>query len=186
MSPFIDRKPGLKWFKWLFSTKDFASLEDNIEVWKNYLTPSFLPVRITTGKTYYKVIGYCQHLVVRQFSLSQLHPPSIPMILKMIYDDDFDKLSEAQYQQCLHSLDGHIPDFVHVSFHASHECTESFSLWCNIYYLSNLVNETSFCANLISAFPYLQSKTKKNKGMHIKEIQAFHNFFEVVYNPLNV
>jgi len=22
--------------------------------------------------------------------------------------------------------------------------------------------------------------------MHIKEIQAFHNFFEVVYNPLNV
>jgi len=100
----------------------------------------------------------------------------------------FDKISEAQYQQCLQSLVGHVPDFVPVSFQASHECTESFSLWWNKYYFSNLVvvDEPAFRSKLINAFPSLQNKEKKNKGTHIKEIQAFHNFFEVLYNQLNI
>ena len=46
------------------------------------------------------------------------------LMKRSIYDYDFDKMTEAQYQQCLHSLDGHIPDFVLVSFQASQECTE--------------------------------------------------------------
>lgn len=95
-------------------------------------------------------------------------------------------MSEAQYHQRLRFFAGRTPSFVPVSFQASNECTESFSLWRKKYYLSNLVDEPAFRTNLITAFPSLQSKSKENKGMHIKEIQDFHKFFEVVHNPLNV
>lgn len=87
------------------------------------------------------------------------------MILKSIYEDDFDKMTEAQYQQCIHSLVGHISDFVHVSFQASDECTKSFSLWWKKYYFTNLVDEPTFRTKLISAFPSLQNISKKTKGM---------------------
>ena len=96
------------------------------------------------------------------------------MILKFIYEDDFDKMREARYQQCLHSFVGHIPDFVPVSLQASHECTENFSLWWNKYYFTNLVDEPKFRTKLVSVFPSLQNISKKTKGMHVKEIQAFH------------
>jgi len=122
MAPFLDRKLGPKWFKREFPTEDPEVLRDNIKVWKNYLTPTLLPVKITTDKTCYKVIGYYRYLVARQFGLSQLRPTSMATFLEIIYDD-FDKMSEAQYHQRLHfSL---TPDFVPVSFQASHECTET-------------------------------------------------------------
>jgi len=77
MTPFIDRKLGPKWFQRKFPTEDSKVPKDNIEVWKNYLIPTFLPVRISTGKTAYKVISYYPHLVARQFGLIQLQPASI-------------------------------------------------------------------------------------------------------------
>jgi len=55
-----------------------------------------------------------------------------------------------------------------------------------IHIIAHLVDDATFRAKLTNVFPYLKSKSKKTKGMHIKEIHAFHKFFEVVYNPLNV
>ncbi|KEH26231.1 kinase superfamily protein, putative [Medicago truncatula] len=63
------------------------------------------------------------------------------------------------------SLVGHVPDFVPISFQASHKCTESFSLWWNKYYFNNLIDEPVFRTKLINAFPSLQNKEKKNKVM---------------------
>jgi len=80
----------------------------------------------------------------------------------MIYDN-FDKMLEAQYRQCLCSFAGRTPSFVSVSFQASNECTGSFSLRWQKYYLSYLVDKPTFCTNLISAFPSLQRKSEKKK-----------------------
>jgi len=58
MAPFIDRKHVPKWFQRIFPTEESIALADNVEIWRNYLTLTFLLVRITNGKTDYKAIGY--------------------------------------------------------------------------------------------------------------------------------
>jgi len=70
MAPFVGRKLGPKWFQREFPTKKSKYLTNNVEVWKAYLTPTFLPVRITTGKNDFKFIGYYPHLVSHQFGSS--------------------------------------------------------------------------------------------------------------------
>lgn len=77
MAPFVGCKLGPKGFQREFPTKETKHLKDNVEVWKAYSTPIFLPVRITTGKTDFKLIGYYPHLVARQFGLSEFKPATI-------------------------------------------------------------------------------------------------------------
>jgi len=96
MGPFVGRKLGPKWFQREFPTKETKHLKNNVEVWKAYLTPTFIPVRITTGKTNFKLIGYYPHLVARQFGLSQFKSVTIATFCETIYDN-FDKMSEAPY-----------------------------------------------------------------------------------------
>lgn len=40
--------------------------------------------------------------------------------------------------------------------------------------------------HLTDTFSYLQTKFKKIRGTHIKEIQAFQKYFENVYNPCHL
>ena len=185
MAPFVGRKLGPKWFQSKFPSKEPKYLTNNVEVWKAYLTPTFLHVRITAGKNYFKLIGYYPHLVAHQFGLSQFKPAAIATFCETIYEN-FHKMSEVSYQQHLSVCNGLILTMEPISFQISHECTESFSLWWHSYYFAHLVDDTAFRAKLTNAFPSLQSKSKKTKGIHIKEIHAFHKFFEIVYNPLNV
>lgn len=178
MTPFINRKLGPKWFQREFPTKYSKVLKDNIEVWRNYLTSTLLPVRITNSKTDYKVICYYPHLAARRFGLSKLRPTSIATFLQTIYDD-FDKMSEAQYHQRLRFFAGRTPSFVPVSFQASNECTESFSLWRKKYYLSNLVDEPAFRTNLITAFPSCRASRRKIKVCTSKRFKISINFLKL-------
>ena len=95
-------------------------------------------------------------------------------------------MSKTPYQQHLSVCNDLAPTIELISFKTFHECTESFSLWWHSYYFAHLVNVTMFRAKLTNVFPSLQSQSKKTKVMHIKEIHAFHKFFEDLYNPLNV
>jgi len=45
---------------------------------------------------------------------------------------------------------------------------------------NNISHEPDQC------FSFFAEQIEENKGMHVKEIQAFHKFFQVVYNPLNI
>jgi len=91
MAPFVGRKLGPKWFQREFQIKETKHVKDNVEVWKAYLTTTFLPMRITAGKTDYKLIGYYPHLVARQFGLSQFKPATIATFCETI-DEIFDKM----------------------------------------------------------------------------------------------
>lgn len=102
-------------------------MKNNVEVWKAYLTPTFLLVRITTGKTDYNLIGYYRHLVARQFGLSQFKLATIATFCETIYEN-LEKMPEAPYQQHLRDLNSLAPTIEPISFHISHDFTESFSL----------------------------------------------------------
>ena len=48
------------------------------------------------------------------------------------------------------------------------------------------MNPDSLLPQLISSFNLVQKQLKKNKGTHIREIQAFQKFFQTVYDPLHL
>jgi hypothetical protein len=48
------------------------------------------------------------------------------------------------------------------------------------------VNPDHLLPQLILAFNVVQNKTKKSKGTHIREIQAFQKYFQNVYDPLHL
>jgi len=66
-------------------------------------------------------------------------------------------------------------------------CTEAFFRWWQDYYRrqNNRVKPENLLPQLISAFDIVQNKVKKNKGTHIREIQAFQKNFQTVYDPLH-
>jgi len=73
-------------------------------------------------------------------------------------------------------------------FAISHACTEAFFRWWQDYYRrqANRVNPEILLPQLISTFDIVQSKAKKNKGTHIREIQAFQKKFQIVYDLLHL
>jgi len=78
------------------------------------------------------------------------------------------------------------------NLHHIHEqvfaCTEAFFRWWQDYYKrqANRTNPDSLLPQLISAFDIVQNKSKKSKGTHIREIQAFQKYFQTVYDPLHL
>jgi hypothetical protein len=51
---------------------------------------------------------------------------------------------------------------------------------------TNRVNLDNLLPQLILAFNTVQSRTKKSKGTHIREIQAFQKYFQTAYDPLHL
>jgi len=100
MPPFVARKLGPRWFQREFPLKETRNLKNNVEVWKAYLTLTFLSVKITIGKTDYKLIGYYPHLVARQFGLSQLRPEPIAIFCETIYEN----LTKCQRPNTINNL----------------------------------------------------------------------------------
>ena len=48
------------------------------------------------------------------------------------------------------------------------------------------MNPDSLLPQLISAFDIVKNKSKKSKGTHIREIQAFQKYFQTVFDPLHL
>jgi hypothetical protein len=48
------------------------------------------------------------------------------------------------------------------------------------------VNPDQLLPQLILSFNVAQNKTKKSKGTHIREIQAFQKYFQTTYDPLHL
>jgi len=135
-------------------------------------------MRMTTNKTNYKLIGYYPHFVGLQFRLSQFKSVTIATFCGTIYEN-FEKMAETPYHQLLSAFNGLALTIEPIPFQISHWCIESFSLWWHSYYFAHLIDETTFRAKRINAFPSLHNKSKKTKGTHIKEIQVFINFLRL-------
>jgi len=77
--------------------------------------------------------------------------------------------------------------FKPIPYVSSFACTETFYRWWRDYYKrqSTRVDPDSLLPQLMLAFN-VQRKLKKNKGTHIREIQAFQKFFQTAYNPLHL
>lgn len=68
-------------------------------------------------------------------------------------------------------------DFHTFEYEESYFCTKEFYQWWSEYYFTNSTNELNLLAQLIAIFPSLQKRTKKSRGTHMQEIQAFHIYF---------
>jgi len=75
-----------------------------------------------------------------------------------------------------------------VPFAASFACTEAFFRWWQDYYKRQAArtNPDTLLPQQISALDVVQNKSKKRKGTHTREIQAFQKYFQTVYDPLHL
>jgi hypothetical protein len=170
LAPFTTRIRGPAWFRKEFPA---TSIEDEAEInaiWKAYLTPTFLSSRITTGGPY-GVYSYQPNHVARQFGLVQAKPSS----LYKCVDDLKQPLIEHVWRSILRQTQRQDLVFEPIPFALSHACTEAFFRWWQDYYRrqANRVNPNALLPQLILSFNIMQKKSKKRKGTHILEIQAF-------------
>ena len=68
-------------------------------------------------------------------------------------------------------------------FKPSFYCTQEFDTWWKAYHTREFSNVATLTRYLTNVFSSLQQKFNKGKAKHVKEIQAFHKYFEIVYNP---
>jgi len=155
-------------------------------MWKAYLTPTLLSSRIfPTNSTHsYGLYGYQPNLVARQFGLIQTRPNSLYKSKKDLKKPK----NENIWRSLLQKVDEHVPTLKPIPFELSYECTKTFFRWWRGYFVeqSKEVNPDTTLPELISAFNYVQRKSKKPKGTHLREIQAFQKYFKTVYDPLHL
>jgi len=111
-----------------------------------------------------------------------------PSSLYKCLDDLKQPLIEHIWRALLRQVQERAPVFDPASFTLSHACTEAFSRWWQEYYRrqASRVNPDSLLPQLISSFIIVQKPSKKKKGTHIREIEAFQKFFQTVYDPLHL
>jgi len=180
LAPFTTRIRGPAWFRKEFPA---TSIEDEAKInaiWKAYLTPIFLSSRTTTSGPY-GVYGYQPNQVARQFGLVPPKPSSLYKCL----DDLRPPLIEHVCRSILRRTQDRNLIFEPTPFALSYACIEAFFRWWQDYYRrqANRVNPDTMLPQLISVFDIVQNKSKKNKGTHIREIQAFQ-FFSRLYMTL--
>lgn len=92
--------------------------------------------------------------------------------------------SERDYQAC---LDFHAQNFINLTpfnFQASYLFIKEFEEWLSTYHLYVCVDYSTLLQRLTDIFSSMQKQTKKkSRGMHIKKVQDFQNYFETVYAP---
>lgn len=128
--------------------------------------------------------SYQLNHVARQFGLIQIKPSSLYKCL----DDLRQPLIEHVCRSTLRRAQRQKLIFEPKPFTSSFACTEVFYRWWQCYFKhqSNRIDPDTLLPELILAFHTVQKKSKKNKGTHIREIQAFQNFFQTVYDPLHL
>ena len=61
--------------------------------------------------------------------------------------------------------------------------TKGFYTWWTEFYSNNMFDSTEIKDQLTQAFSSLQDHGPKGKTTHCKEIKAFQDYFEIVYDP---
>jgi len=95
---------------------------------------------------------------------------------------------EHTWRVLLQQVQEQTPIFKPAPFALSYAFTETFFRWWQEYYRqqASQVDPDTLLPQLTSAFHIVQKHSKKKKGMHIREIQAFQIFFQTVYDPLHL
>lgn len=183
MAPFVIRDRGTIWFKRPFPAQDNDDEAEINQIWEAYLTPTFLSSRITSGSPY-GLYGYQPNHAARQFGLIQPKPCS----LYQSVEDLRQPLLEQVWRSAVRRAEKQRFTFEPVAFTPSYACTVAFHRWWQDYYdcQSNRINPSPLLPQMILAFHAVQKNTKKNKGTHIREIQAFQKYFQTVYDPIHL
>jgi len=170
------------WFKNEFPATNIEDEAETNAIWQAYLTPTLLSSRIKSTDPF-SLYGYQPNLAARQFGLEQPKPSTLYKCL----DDLKQPLVEHIWRALLRQIQERAPTFDPASFTLYHACTKAFFRWWQEYYRrqASRVNPDSLLPQLISTFNIVQKQSKKNKGMHIREIQVFQKFFQTVYDPLH-
>lgn len=90
-------------------------------------------------------------------------------------------LSEAECNERLAQHAYEAAQLIPISFRPSFYCTQEFDTWWKDYYNAEILNVPSLSRNLTNIFSSIQERFKKGTTTHIKEIQAFHKYFEIAY-----
>ena len=97
--------------------------------------------------------------------------------------DVLDDQSWVAVKDIVGTLWAHTPILNFTPFKPAFFCTYDFKLWWQTYLVTFINDAARKMTQLTVAFDVLQGKGTKCKEIHIKEIQAFQNFFKVVYLP---
>lgn len=68
------------------------------------------------------------------------------------------------------------------SFQSTFYCTPEFDTWWKAYHAKESMIDATLSQHLAYVYSSLQKKFKKGKSWHIKEIQTFQKYFEIVYD----
>lgn len=181
MAPFATRKYGPKWF-----TRPFPSPTKNQEtksllIWEAFLTPKLITLRLYPSKSQVILIAYQPNLVARQFRLIQILPKCLydRKSTLFLYNANQNKTTTLK-QIARYTGRTHLTP---ISFEPSFLCTPEFGKWWSQYYVEEFYDAPSFTQHFNKAFFFEQEKIKKGTYTHIKEIQAFQNYFQTSYRP---
>lgn len=184
MAPFGFRKVGPAWFVRKFPATAEKDVEESNAIWTTFLTPRVMALRLRPAKNQVVLLGYQPNLVARQFGLVQLLPKPLfsrknkVLLYNMRYHERDARNILAFYSSRA--------ELVPTPFEPCFLTTPEFADWWKNYYLTEFLDIEGFKQQLTIAFSTLQVKKYKGRYTHIREVQAFHKYFETVYRPNNL
>lgn len=124
-------------------------------------------------------------MVSRKFGVSQTKPKSFfnqksDLCLCIIdYSEDY-------YLRRITRHASDRPKMTPFAFQLSFYLTPEFDTWWKTYHAKEFMNVATLSKHLNDTYSSLQQKFKKGRDRHIKKIQAFYKYFEIVYDLDNL
>lgn len=103
------------------------------------------------------------------------------MLANILYGQPWSEIEEE-----LETVWKNRPRLPSLPFRPAYYCTKEFHDWWQSYFTIYVGAPEAKLSELTEAFVYLQAKSTKCKALHVKQIRAFQNYFQVVYRLDNL
>ena len=180
MAPICNRPDGPEWFTRVFPPPRNEDKSNLLVIWRRFLVALFLSV-VIVGTTP-GLVSYQPNLVARQFGLCQFIAkslfPSFGLLFNITSNQPYDvfRVDVENFWEKMPKL-GSIP------FQPAFYCTKEFETWWQLYLTAYVGAPEAKLVEITETFTNLQAKATKCKTIHAKQIQAFQQYFQVVYRP---
>ncbi|KAI5394489.1 hypothetical protein KIW84_061232 [Lathyrus oleraceus] len=183
MAPFSRRTEGPAWLTRPFPPTDGEHRDEAFLIWRRLLVPRFLSTETSSSNP--GLVAYQPNLVARQFGLCQFIPKSLfssqELLANILYGQPWSEIEEE-----LETIWKNRPRLPSLPFRPAYYCTKEFHDWWQSYFTIYVGVPEAKLSELTEAFVHLQTKSTKCKALHVKQIRAFQNYFQVVYRPDNL
>lgn len=126
------------------------------------------------------ILSYQPNLVSRKFGISQTVPRLFFKKKNELCLSTADYSEDDYLQRIARHANGR-PTLVLFAFEPSYYCIQYFYTWWTTYYTKDFMDAVTISQHITDTFSSLHQKFHKGRSKHIKEIQAFHKYFETMY-----